>query len=131
MCLSLSRYNSGGVIIESDIVEGIQKITSLIYASEKAASGGSGLDPLAAQTKRVVDFLISAEDNQLLRKEMLIRGYGDYDTIALDKIVDTLMEMGWVKREKVGVGKNSDWLLKLAGEPKENLMRFRAQRNGR
>ena len=131
MCLALARYNNdSGVIIKSDIEDAIRRVSGLIYASEKAASGG-GLDPLAAQTKRVVDFLISTVDNQLLRKELLIRGYGDYDTITLDKIVDTLMEMGWVKRQKVGIGANSDWLYMLAGEPKENLMRFRAQNNGR
>lgn len=130
MCLALSRYNNGGIIVESDIVEAINKITGLIYASEKAASGGPGLDPLAQQTKRVVDHLISASENQLLRKELLIRGYGDYDSITLDKIIDTLMEMGWCKRQKVGIGKNSDWLLFLSGEPKNNLVRFRAQRIG-
>jgi hypothetical protein len=126
MCLCLSRYESGGVIIESDISEAIKKITSLIYASEKAASGG-GLDPMAAQTKRVVDYMIAAEENQLLRKDLLIRGYGDYDTVNLDKIIDTLMEMGWIKRQKIGIGINSDWLFILSGEPKERLMRFRAQ----
>jgi hypothetical protein len=130
MCTCLSRYENGGIIIESDIVESIQRITSLIYASEKAASGG-GLDPMAAQTKRVVDFLISAAENQLLRKDLLIRGYGDYDTVTLDKIIDTLIEMRWVKREKIGIGINSDYLYKLSGEPKENLMKFRAQNNGK
>jgi hypothetical protein len=128
MCLALARYNNEvGIIIESDITEAIKKVSSLIYASEKAAAGG-GLDPMAAQTKRVVDSLIAASENQLLRKELLIRGFGDYDTITLDKIIDTLMEMGWIKRQKIGIGINSDWLLMLAGEPKENLMRFRAGR---
>jgi energy-coupling factor transporter ATP-binding protein EcfA2 len=131
MCFALARYNNdNAVIIESDIKEAIQRISGLIYASEKAASGG-GLDPMAAQTKRVVDTLIAVPENQLLRKDLLIRGYGDYDTMTLDKIIDTLMEMGWVKRQKVGIGVNSDWLYLLAGEPKENLMRFRAQNNGR
>jgi hypothetical protein len=130
MCLALSRYDNNTVIIESDVVEAIQKVSGLIYASEKAASGG-GLDPLAAQTKKVVDHLIAASENQLLRKDLLIIGYGDYDTVVLDKIIDTLMEMSWIKRQKIGIGKNSDWLLMLSGEPKENLMRFRAQNSRR
>lgn len=124
MCLCLARYDSEAVIIENDITEAIKKITSLIYASEKAASGG-GLDPLAAQTKRAVDFLISTPENQLTRKELLVRGYGDFDTMTLDKIIDTLMEMGWVKRQKIGIGSNTDWLYLLSGEPKEKLMSFR------
>jgi hypothetical protein len=127
MCLALARYEHNTMIIESDIREAITKVTSLIYSSSKAAEGG-GLDPLAAQTKRVVNHLISASENQLLRKDLLIQGFGDYDPLSLDRIIDTLMEMGWIKRQKIGIGKNSDWLVMLAGEPKENLMRFRGQR---
>lgn len=130
MCLALSRYEHNTIIIESDIKEAIVKISGLIYASEKAASGG-GLDSLAAQTKRVIDHLIAADENQLLRKDLLIKGHLDYDPVVLDKIIDTLMEMSWVKRQKIGFGINSDWLIQLSGEPKESLMRFRAQNNGR
>lgn len=126
MCLSLSESNDG-IISKENISESINKVTSLIYASEKAAAGG-GLDPLAAQTKRVVNHLISASDNQLMRKELLVQGFGDYDPVSLDRIIDTLMEMGWAKREKIGFGKGSDWLIKLSGTPKENLVNFRNQR---
>jgi len=127
MCLSLASYTDFGIITGEDIKEAIEKITSLIYASQKAAEGG-GLDPLAAQTKRIVDILISAPENQITRKDLLVRGYGDYDSMVLDKIIDTLMEMGWIKRQKLGIGSNMDWLLILSGEPKESLMRFRVQR---
>lgn len=130
MCLSLARYENNGIVIEADVTEAITKITNLIYATEKASSG-SGLDPLATQTKKIVDYLIAASENQLLRKELLIRGYGNYDNIILDKILDTLMEMGWVKRQKIGIGINSDYLYKLSGEPLTNLMKFRAQQNGK
>jgi len=124
MLLTLGRYENNTVIPLCDVNEAIIKITNLIYASAKAAEGG-GLDPLAAQTKKVVDFLISAPDNSLLRRELLIRGYGDYDTVILDKILDTLIEMKWVKRERIGVGKNIDYQYFLSGEPKESLMKFR------
>jgi hypothetical protein len=130
MCLCLARYENGGVIVDSDIIEAINKVSNLIYASEKAASG-SGIDLLSQQTKKVVDYLIAAPDNHLLRKELLIRGFGDYDNMILDRIIDTLMEMGWVKRQKVGIGSNSDWLLLLSGEPKDKLMNFRAKGNGK
>lgn len=129
MCLCLARYESAGIIIESDISEAIDKVSGLIYASQKAAEG-SGLDPLAAQTKRIVDFLIKAPDNQLLRQELLILGYGDFEETILDKIINTLLEMGWVKRNKVGVGKNSDWQMHLAGEPKERYDMFKVRNNG-
>lgn len=125
MCLCLARYDSNAVIIESDITQAINKISGLVYASEKAASGGGGLDPLAAQTKRVVDHLLAASENQLTRKDLLIRGYGDFDPQSLDRIIDALMEMKWVKRQKIGIGSNMDWLYLLSGEPKDKLMNFR------
>ena len=130
MCLALARYEHNITIIEDDVREAITKVTGLIYASEKAAAGG-GLDPLAQQTKKVLDYLIAADENQLLRKDLLIKGHLDYDGMVLDKIIDTLLEMGWITRQKIGIGKNSDWLVNLAGEPKVNLLRFRAQNNGR
>lgn len=128
MCLCLARYDNNGIIIDTDIDDAIKGVTGLIYASEKAAAGG-GLDPLAAQTKRVVDTLMAVTDNQLMRKDLLIRGFGDFDPMTLDKIIDTLMEMGWCKRQRIGIGKNADWLIMLSGEPKEKLMSFR--NNGR
>lgn len=124
MCLSLARYNLDFIICEEDIRESIEKITSLIYASQKAAEGG-GLDPMAAQTKRIMDILITTPDNQITRQELLVRGYGDFDTTTLDKIIDTLMEMGWVKRQKIGIGSNMDWVYFLSGQPKDSLVRFR------
>ncbi len=132
MCLALSRYNNeNGIIIEEDVKEAIGRVSGLIYANEKAAAG-SGLESLAVQTKKVVDFLIATQDNQLTRKEMLVLCYGIIsDVVILDKIIDTLMEMGWIKKQRVGVGKNADYLLLLSGVPKENLVRFRAQNNGR
>jgi hypothetical protein len=130
MCLALARYEHNDIITESDVNEAITRVTGLLYASEKAASGG-GLDPLAQQTKKVLDHLIAASENQLLRTDLLAKGWQDFDVITLDKIVDTLLEMGWVTRQKVGIGMHADWLYKLAGEPKDKLMKFRAQRNGR
>lgn len=124
MCLALSRYEFDGSIQPADISEAIQKVTSLIYASKKA-SEGSGLDPMAQVTKKVVDILIAAKDNELLRRELLIRGYGNYDSSVLDRILETLLEMGWISREKVGIGSNLDWLIKLSGEPKSNYLAYR------
>ena len=129
MCLCLARYENKGVLIDSDFKEAIANVTNLVYASTKA-SEGTGLDPLAAQTKKVMDYLIAAPENQLTRKDLLVRGYGDYDPISLDKIIDALMEMRWVSRQKIGIGKNMDWLIILDGEPRAQLIRFRAQSNG-
>ena len=124
MCLCLARYDSDTLIIESDITDAITRVSALIYASEKAASGG-GLDLLAVATKKVMDYLVAAPENNLLRRDLLVRCYGDVDNTSLDKILDTLIEMQWIKKERVGVGKNIDYLIHLIGEPLNKLLRFR------
>lgn len=129
MCLSLSRYDFNGCIQEPDIKEAIEKITSLIYANQKAAEGG-GLDPKAEQTKKVVDYLINAENNTLSRTELLVRGYGNYDSVTLDQILDTLMEMKWVKRNRHIAGTASDWIYSLSGEPLERYQQFKMMQRG-
>lgn len=128
MCLALSRYEFDGIIRVCDINEAIGKVTSLIYATKKA-SEGSGLDPLAQITKKVLDFLIAAPENKMMRQQLLIRGYGNYDGQVLDKVIETLLEMKWIRREKIGVGNNLDWLIYLAGEPLDSYMKYKELQN--
>lgn len=130
MCLTLSRFDYTGIIEISDIQEAIEKVTSLVYAAQKTIAG-SGIDPTAQQTKKVIDILLAAPENQMTKTDMLVAGYGNFDLIALDRIVDTLLEMKWLRRERVGVGKNIDWLLKLSGEPLESYQRFKKQKEGK
>jgi hypothetical protein len=127
MCLCLSRYENHGIIIESDVTEAIHKVTGLIYANTKTVEG-NGIDPLAAATRKVMDILIAAPENQILRRELLQKGFGDFEPQVLDRIIDALIEMSWCRRERVGVGRNMDWLYHLAGEPRENLTEFRKKR---
>lgn len=130
MCLALARYDFDGCISEQNITDAIVAVTSLIYASRKASEGG-GLDPLAQVTKKVVDYLISAPDNQLTRTDLLIKGFGNFDSTTLDKVIDTLLEMKWVKRVKIGIGKNADWVYSLSGEPLESYLKFKEAQHRR
>lgn len=123
MCISLSRYESNGEITDDDIENAITKVTGLIYANSLTTEG-RGLDPSAGQSKLVIDLLIRAENNELTRKKILSHGHGNFDSFALDKILDTLGEMGWITRETIGVGKNFDKLIKLAGQPLERYQEY-------
>jgi hypothetical protein len=118
MCLTLARYNNGLLITEQDMQLAIDKITNLVY-SNKIAGSGKTIDPLANHTNTVVNLLIRAKDNQLTRRQILSKAYpfGLCDTATLDKILDTLVEMKWAERERIGLGSTLDWLIKLAGEP--------------
>ena len=131
MCLALSRYDSDGIIGVDDVDVAIEKITGLLYAN-KMTTDGKGLDPLAGQTKLVLEFLIAAPDNELSRKKLLSKGYGNYQADGLDRIIENLLEMGWISRERFVAGTATDWIIKLAGEPLQNYKDFiRRQDNAR
>lgn len=128
MCLTLAEPNFNGEIELHHIEEAINKVTNLIYANKRTTEG-RGPDPLAVATKVVLDFLIAAKDNEMMRKTLLWKGYGTFNSFTLDQIVDNLLEMGWCSRSKVGVGSNMDWLIKLAGEPLESYKKYLRDRN--
>lgn len=127
MCLALSHYEFTGEIDEFDIQESIEKVTSLVY-SNKRTTEGRGPDPLAASTKVVLDYLLAAEQQEMTKKQLLWKGYGNFNSFTLDQIMDNLLEMGWIRRQKVGVGSNMDWLVKLAGEPLDSYKRYVASK---
>lgn len=128
MCLALSEWDFGGNIEQYQIEEAIQKVTSLVY-SNKRTTEGRGLDPLAVAKKLVLDYLLAAENQTMSRKQLLWKGYGNYNAFTLDQISDDLLEMGWIRRVKIGVGANMDWEIHLAGEPLESYKKYILSKN--
>ncbi len=127
MCLALSNYDFTGEISQLDIEDSINKVTNLVY-SNKRTTEGRGPDPLAASTKAVLDYLLAAPGQEMSRKQLLWRGYGVYNSFTLDQIMDNLLEMGWIKRQKVGVGIHMDWQVHLSGEPLESYKKYMASK---
>lgn len=127
MCLTLADFNLTGEISELDMEDSIQRVTSLIY-SNKRTTEGRGPDPLAMATKTVLDYLLAAENQELLRKQLLWKGYGVFNSFTLDQILENLVEMGWIRKIKVGVGSNLDWNIKLAGEPLDSYRKHIASK---
>lgn len=130
MCICLARYNNDMMINEFDMNEAIERVTSLMYAN-KMSTEGKGLDPLATQTKFVLNQLIAAEGHELRQKLLLSRGLGMYQSDGLNKILETLLEMGWVVRERIVAGKSSDWMIKLHGEPLESYQKYQNQKDNK
>jgi hypothetical protein len=118
MCLTLARYDSDLIITEEEIILAIEKVTGLIYANKIAASG-KATEPMANHSKVVLNLILGSKDQTIPRKLLLSRAYpfGLVDAAVLDKVLDSLYEMGWIERERIGIGKNIDWVIKLSGEP--------------
>lgn len=118
MCLSLADYATYKTLTinETHMEEAIAKVVPLAYTS-KTVAAGTGDNPLSKQTKMVLDFLTKAQGSQMMRKDLLTKGFGNYDGEMLDKIVSYLDEIGWIAKFRVAAGKNSDILIKLHGQP--------------
>lgn len=127
MCLTLAKFDFDGEIGKAEFEEAIHKVTALIYSNKRTIEG-RGPDPLASATKVVLDNLLAAPNQELPRKALLWKGYGIYNSFTLDQIMENLLEMGWVKRSKVGSGTAVDWLVRLAGEPLESYKAYLKQR---
>lgn len=97
MCLSLSE-NTNFIICENNIEEAIERTQGLIYATRRV-SDGRGKDPMGPQAKIILDHLIRAPGFKLTRQKLLQKGYGDFDSAALDRIIDqTFIEQGWITK---------------------------------
>jgi hypothetical protein len=127
MCLCVADYDTDLVVRPRHIEEAIERVVPLAYTSKKA-SEGKGLDALAAPTKKVLDYLISAPGNTLRRRQLLTKGYGDFDTATLEKILDNLEEIKWIERVRIVAGANSDWEISLSGEPLKQYKEFMNRR---
>lgn len=127
MCLCLADYEAlKTLVITADhMQEAIDKVVPLVHSS-KSVSAGMGTDPLAKQTKMVLDFLLTAKpDHMLTRKQLLSRGYGHFDAPVLDRIIKSLVEMNWVKEtRRIVSGRQPDVEISLTGEPLRQYQEF-------
>jgi len=120
MCLSLSE-STDLKIRENHIEEAIDKVQTLRY-STKRVSEGKGKDPLAPQAKMILDVLISSPEHTILRSRLIQKGYGDWDSCTLDRILDQqFIEMNWVTKERVSYENKKgitiyDWEIKMTSE---------------
>lgn len=130
MCLQLAEWDFTGEISRLHMETAIEKVTNLVYANKRTVEG-RGPDPLAASSKQVLDYLLAADNQSLMRKQLLWKGYGVYNSFTLDQVLENLTEMGWVRKVKEGVGANLDWRISLAGEPLAQYRNYiKAKNNG-
>jgi hypothetical protein len=81
-------------ISKDDVDEAINECIKLGNTARRITHGGK--NSLAEQTKKVLIYLLEADTKSVSRSILLRKGFGDYDAVELDKIVDTLHQTGFV-----------------------------------
>lgn len=128
MCISLAE-NVDLVMRTSHIEEAIEAVSALVY-STKRVSEGKGKDPLGPQAKIILDHMLSAPGCKITRQRLLQKGYGDYDSVVLDRIVDgSFIENDWVTKEKKQYNRGGkfvwDWEYALTPEAIAQYKQFK------
>lgn len=130
MCLSLAE-TSDCIIRDGHIEEAIEMTQNLEY-STKRVSEGKGKDPLAPQSKIILDYLLSAPLYTMTRQKLLVKGYGDFDSVVLDRIVDGIfIENGWVVKERVQENRKGrliwEWIYTLTPEAVAQYKQYKGE----
>jgi hypothetical protein len=99
MCLSLSRRLT--LTLEPDDIDEAMGSCLGLTINTKRITSSVGKHPLAQATRMVLDMLFRAEDFKLSRMRILNKGYGDFDSIDLDRIEQNLVERGAIKVGKL------------------------------
>ena len=99
-CISLAR-KADMVLEDDDIEEAIVACSSLSNTARKVA----GMDGKSSTTGILKSFLVimfNAPGYELTRKQVLQKGFGDFDSYELDKTIETLTQTGFVVQSQGG-----------------------------
>jgi hypothetical protein len=99
-CISLSRKDDM-VIEDEDIEEAIAACSSLSNTARQVA-GMQGQSSVSGMLKSFLMVMFQAPEYQLTRKKVLQKGFGEFDSSELDKIVETLSQTGFVVQSSGG-----------------------------
>lgn len=99
-CISLARKLDMR-LEEEDIDEAITACTNLSNTARQVA-GMQGKSSLAAALKAFLMIMFSAPDHEMTRKKALQKGFGEYDAPELDRVVETLVQTGYIIQPKGG-----------------------------
>lgn len=100
MCLSLAEAVDC-IIRDAHIEEAIEMTMGLEYATKRVTEG-KGKDPLAPQAKIILEIMLGSPAYTITRKKLLVKGYGDFDSATLDRIMDgVFVEQDWITKERI------------------------------
>jgi len=99
-CISLARKKD--MVLEyDDIVDAIAACSSLSNTAKKVA-GMQGQSEVSKHIKAFLMVMFNAPNNELTRQQVLQKGFGDYDSFELDRVIETLSQTGFVVQKQGG-----------------------------
>jgi hypothetical protein len=93
-CISLAR-KTNMVLETDDIIDAIAACSDLSTTAKKTA-GMSGKSASNDATKSFLVIMFNAEGYNLTRKQVLQKGFGDFDSSELDRVIETLSQAGFI-----------------------------------
>jgi hypothetical protein len=119
MCIGLSKGEFP--YLELDTVdEAIARGLATLNGAKQIVMG-SGKATLASQTKLIIRTLIQLPNHEVTRHKLLVDGWGHFDSMDLDKIVETLSQARAINIERRG----KDTVYSLRKEALESYLQLK------
>jgi len=99
-CISLARSKEM-VLEDEDIIDAINACSTLSNTARTVA-GMTGKSAASGATKSFLMMMFTAENYELSRKRVIQKGFGDFDSLELDRIVETLIQGGMLVQKTGG-----------------------------
>lgn len=96
MCLALAREEK--LIIEAEDINTALEYCQQAVGAARQVTAGTGQNDLASKVKAFMYILVNAPEYKISREQVLVKGFHDFNSVDLDKIVDTLMQTGFIKQ---------------------------------
>lgn len=103
LAMILSMAESPELTLHKRHIEEALELSGYFEGSAQRVIVGKGKSEMALKYRLLLDLLLSAEDNQLSRKRILSRSYGDFDAFDLDRMIEGLSQ-----GDSIEVIRNSD-----------------------
>jgi hypothetical protein len=99
-CIGLARSTS--MKLEAEDIELAIEACSDLSSTARKTAGMQGKSNTSESNKAVLAILFNAPSYSLTRKQVLQKGFGEFDSVELDKAVETLSQTGFITQPTGG-----------------------------
>ena len=102
VCMLLSLATRLDMIITEDhMSEAISQVMNTL-SSTKTMIVGEGKQEHARKAKMILGIITNSPDHKITRKNLISRGFGEFDALDIDRVIETFEQGGLVKKWSSG-----------------------------